>query len=73
MPTSSNNGQSSQQHDRQEQRQQAAHDEGEVRSRPDAQAAQQADALDAVLDDIETSLQNNAEEYVRSFVQKGGQ
>ena len=39
----------------------------------DAKAAQQADALDAVLDDIETSLEQNAEEYVNGFVQKGGQ
>lgn len=31
------------------------------------------DALDAVLDDIESTLQTNAEEYVASFVQKGGQ
>lgn len=29
--------------------------------------------LDAVLDDIESTLEGNAEEYVNSFVQKGGQ
>ena len=29
------------------------------------------DALDAVLDDIESVLESNAEEYVGSFVQKG--
>lgn len=29
--------------------------------------------LDAVLDDIETTLETNAKEYVRGFVQKGGQ
>ena len=29
-----------------------------------------ADALDAVLDDIESVLESNAEEYVGSFVQK---
>lgn len=33
----------------------------------------QVDALDAVLDDIESVLETNAEEYVNSFVQKGGQ
>lgn len=31
------------------------------------------DALDAVLDDIETTLETNAQEYVSSFVQKGGE
>lgn len=36
-------------------------------------AKDQADALDAVLDDIETTLQGNAEEYVNGFVQQGGQ
>lgn len=29
--------------------------------------------LDAVLDDIETTLETSAKEYVRGFVQKGGQ
>ena len=29
--------------------------------------------LDAILDDIETVLETNAEEYVSSFVQKGGE
>ncbi|WP_055426948.1 ubiquitin-like protein Pup [Bifidobacterium aesculapii] len=42
-----------------------------------AQAAAQSqegfDALDAVLDDIESTLETNAEEYVNSFVQKGGE
>lgn len=43
-----------------------------------ARAAQdelaQVDAsLDAILDDVELTLQRNAEEYVRSFVQQGGQ
>lgn len=31
------------------------------------------DALDAVLDDIESVLETNAQEYVNSFVQKGGE
>ena len=31
------------------------------------------DALDAVLNDIESVLETNAEEYVGSFVQKGGE
>ena len=36
-------------------------------------AQEQADDLDAILDDIETVLETNAEEYVSSFVQKGGE
>lgn len=39
---------------------------------PPAQAAA-TDALDALLDEIDGSLQVNAEQFVRSFVQKGGQ
>lgn len=35
--------------------------------------AVQDDALDAVLDDIESTLETNAEDYVNSFVQKGGE
>lgn len=31
------------------------------------------DALDAVLDDIESVLEQNAQEYVNSFVQNGGE
>lgn len=31
------------------------------------------DMLDAVLGDIESVLESNAEEYVGSFVQKGGE
>ena len=33
----------------------------------------QADVLDDILDDIESALETNAEEYVNSFVQKGGE
>ncbi len=38
-----------------------------------AEARDAADVLDAVLDDIESVLESNAEEYVGSFVQKGGE
>ncbi|MBW3082406.1 ubiquitin-like protein Pup [Bifidobacterium phasiani] len=38
-----------------------------------AAADEQIDLLDAVLDDIETTLEANAQEYVSSFVQKGGE
>lgn len=42
--------------------------------RPDASRAQAAEAdVDAVLDEIDEVLETNAEEFVRSFVQKGGQ
>ncbi|WP_418969908.1 ubiquitin-like protein Pup [Alloscardovia omnicolens] len=39
----------------------------------DAYMQEAAFDLDAVLDDIESTLEENAEEYVSSFVQKGGQ
>ncbi|WP_061962023.1 ubiquitin-like protein Pup [Demequina flava] len=35
--------------------------------------AENTDALDSLLDEIDDSLQVNAEQFVRSFVQKGGQ
>lgn len=38
-----------------------------------AEVREAADVLDAVLDDIESVLESNAEEYVGSFVQKGGE
>ena len=37
------------------------------------QAVTNDEALEAVLDDIESALNENAEEYVGSFVQKGGE
>ena len=50
---------------------------GERRDRSQTQGQRdtraQADDLDAVIGDIETTLQTNAEEYVNSFVQKGGE
>ncbi|MEX0913375.1 MAG: ubiquitin-like protein Pup [Demequina sp.] len=38
-----------------------------------AQASASSDAIDDLLDEIDGSLQVNAEQFVRSFVQKGGQ
>ncbi len=35
--------------------------------------AENTDVLDSLLDEIDDSLQTNAEQFVRSFVQKGGQ
>ncbi|MCB2413925.1 ubiquitin-like protein Pup [Demequina sp. TTPB684] len=44
---------------------------------PDAPAAPAAqastDALDSLLDEIDDTIQTNASQFVRSFVQKGGQ
>lgn len=37
------------------------------------QAQASTDALDALLDEIDDSIQVNAAQFVRSFVQKGGQ
>lgn len=44
---------------------------GQVRGNP--QAAAQAEELDSLLDEIDTVLESNAEEFVKGFVQKGGQ
>ena len=44
---------------------------------PESNLAERKDALDAdidaILDDIDEVLETNAEEFVRGFVQKGGQ
>ena len=40
---------------------------------PPAAKAESSDAIDSLLDEIDDSLQTNAEQFVRSFVQKGGQ
>ncbi|WP_258933262.1 ubiquitin-like protein Pup [Nesterenkonia pannonica] len=37
------------------------------------QAAERVDELDSLLDEIDTVLESNAEEFVKGFVQKGGQ
>ena len=49
------------------------HDEDETIEQAGIQIYDTVDALDAVLDDIESVLESNAEEYVGSFVQKGGE
>ena len=49
------------------------HDEDETIAQAGTQIDDTVDALDAVLDDIESTLESNAEEYVNSFVQKGGE
>ena len=61
--------------------QEFAQQQGQASQQPQEQAVavdtSQTDgtvnALDAVLDDIESVLEQNAQEYVNSFVQKGGE
>lgn len=45
----------------------------ETQVQADSQAQAAADALDLVLDDIESTLEANAQSYVGSFIQQGGQ
>lgn len=40
---------------------------------PQAQTQISTEAVDSILDDIDSVLETNAEEFVRNFVQKGGQ
>lgn len=54
-----------------QQEQSPAVEQGQVNSA--AQYADAAEGLDSVLDDIESVLENNAEDYVNHFVQKGGE
>lgn len=51
-------------------------DETEVEELPPADSAHKAELdsdVDSLLDEIDDVLEVNAEEFVRSFVQKGGQ
>jgi ubiquitin-like protein Pup len=48
----------------------------ESRSEPQGEAASRTDLiaeLDDLLDEIDETLETNAEEFVRNYVQKGGQ
>jgi ubiquitin-like protein Pup len=40
---------------------------------PKGQAQVSGDDVDAILDEIDDVLESNAEEFVKGFVQKGGQ
>ena len=40
---------------------------------PEAQASASTEGVDYLLDEIDGVLESNAEEFVRAFVQKGGQ
>ena len=47
---------------------------GDAAPPPQAPAAQvKDDDVDAILDEIDDVLESNAEEFVKGFVQKGGQ
>lgn len=52
-------------------------DEDEVVEQPESNVAERHEKLsedvDAILDEIDDVLETNAEDFVRSFVQKGGQ
>lgn len=51
--------------------QDSAPEAGQLQKNP--QATERAEELDSLLDEIDTVLESNAEEFVRGFVQKGGQ
>jgi len=46
-------------------------DAGEVRSA--SKASELKEEMDDILDEIDSVLEENAEEFVKSYVQKGGQ
>ena len=48
-----------------------ADDAGQVQA--GAKAAELKEEMDDILDEIDTVLEENAEEFVKSYVQKGGQ
>ena len=50
----------------------AENPEAEVEA-PPKKEAKSTDDLDALIDEIDEVLEENAEEFVRSYVQKGGQ
>ncbi|WEV41445.1 ubiquitin-like protein Pup [Bifidobacterium sp. ESL0682] len=55
--------------------QQSAESDNEIQEqvKKTGNVQEQSDALDAVLDDISSVLETDAEQYVSSFVQKGGE
>jgi prokaryotic ubiquitin-like protein Pup len=52
-------------------------DEAQVEELPEAEVAERKEQLDedidAILDEIDDVLESNAEDFVKSFIQKGGQ
>ena len=61
----------------QQHRSRSAEDQVEETTEQSSDLAERKEALDAdidaILDDIDEALETNAEEFVRGFVQKGGQ
>ncbi|MGV1009134.1 MAG: ubiquitin-like protein Pup [Dermatophilaceae bacterium] len=57
------------------QRRESDPDEGGPEAAPEVTVRKEGldDDIDSVLDEIDGVLESNAEEFVRSFVQKGGQ
>ncbi len=52
-------------------------DAADVQQAPESDAAERKEQLDedidAILDEIDEVLESNAEDFVKSFIQKGGQ
>ena len=51
----------------------SGHEDDEAAGQIHASSSAQTDSLDALLDEIDTVLETNAESFVQGFVQKGGQ
>lgn len=45
----------------------------EVQDAPTARGEEVAEKIDELLDEIDTVLEENAEEFVKNYVQKGGE
>jgi ubiquitin-like protein Pup len=45
----------------------------EVQEAPSARGEEVADKIDDLLDEIDSVLEENAEEFVKNYVQKGGE
>lgn len=50
-----------------------AHEDEDIAAAVDPQRSDLDDDVDAILDEIDEVLEVNAEDFVKSFVQKGGQ
>ncbi len=50
-----------------------AHEDEDISTPVDPQRGELDDDVDAILDEIDEVLEVNAEDFVKSFVQKGGQ
>jgi ubiquitin-like protein Pup len=61
----------------QKQPKKSTEDEVDVEELPEADVAERKEQLDedidAILDEIDDVLESNAEDFVKSFIQKGGQ